>query len=167
MLDEEIRLAAFQLGDLKAPRPDGFSICFFQKDWMVVGKEVFSMVLFLLKEVNQMFIALIPKANNPVEVSQFRPIILCNFLNKIIVKCLANQLKLIDRNISPNQAAFVPGGLIQDSIIIAHKAFHYLNCKKKGKVKDFAFKIDLIKAYDKLERDFLVACMSKMGFAQK
>lgn len=88
-------------------------------------------------------------------------------LKSVQVENVDGSLKLIDRNISPNQAAFVPGGLIQDSIIIAHKAFHYLNCKKKGKVKDFAFKIDLIKAYDKLERDFLVACMSKMGFAQK
>ena len=38
--DEDISDALFQIGPLKAPRPDGFPARFFQRNWGVVREEV-------------------------------------------------------------------------------------------------------------------------------
>ncbi|CAL8162629.1 unnamed protein product [Prunus armeniaca] len=63
-----------------------------------------------------------------------------------------------------SQTAFVPGRLIQDNIVVAHKAFHYLRLKKKGKNYEAGLKVDMSKAYDRVEWDFLAAAMAKMRF---
>ena len=75
---------------------------------------------------------------------------------------LANQLKpLIPSIISPMQNAFVEGRQIQDNIIIAHELFHFLKLRKaKGKF-EMGIKLDMHKAYDQVEWDFLDAVMEK------
>jgi hypothetical protein len=42
---EEVNEALNQMAPLKAPGPDGFSVCFFQKNWAAVGIEVSQAVL--------------------------------------------------------------------------------------------------------------------------
>lgn len=74
------------------------------------------------------------------------------------MKCMLNSL------ISENQTTFVPKRLIHDNIIIAHECFHHLKRKKKGKEGEFGLKIDMNKAYDRVEWDFLEEVMNKMGF---
>lgn len=84
---------------------------------------------------------------------------------KIICKVLANRLKLVlDKIISPNQSAFVPGRLIQDNIMIANEAFHYLKVHVKGKKQALAVKLDFNKAYDRVQWDFLEEVLIRMGF---
>lgn len=122
----------------------------------------------LLKDFNSTNLVLIPKVKFPESLSQLRPISLCKFCLKIITKVLANRLKRILKSIiSPNQSAFVPGRMIQDSILVAHEAFHFLNRKKQGKESFMAVKLDFNKAYDMVEWDFLEAVMKKMGFADQ
>ncbi|KAK9912300.1 hypothetical protein M0R45_036169 [Rubus argutus] len=53
--------------------------------------------------------------------------------------------------ISPFQCAFLTGRQIQDNILVAHEAFHYLKLKKSGKNHELALKLDMSKAYDKVE----------------
>ncbi|GJZ55563.1 hypothetical protein Tco_0610756 [Tanacetum coccineum] len=65
--DEEINNAMFDIGDYKAPSPDGFTLAFFKKGWDIVGPDVckatreFFTNGRLLKEINHTFIARIPK----------------------------------------------------------------------------------------------------------
>ena len=72
---------------------------FYQKFWHVVGDTVVLAVWdFLnngnmLPEINHTNIVLIPKIRNPVKMSDFRPISLCNVIYKVISKVLANKLK--------------------------------------------------------------------------
>ncbi|XP_028084227.1 uncharacterized protein LOC114285386 [Camellia sinensis] len=169
--DEEIKGAVFQLGALKSPGPDGFPGFFYQTYWDAVGDQVCKAVKsfflggHLLKELNQTNLVLLPKVANPVKLSQFRPISLCNFSIKIIIKILANRLNFFLKGlISLNQSAFVPGRLIQDNIIVADEAFHFLKLKKKGSFGHMAVKLDFNKAYDRVEWDFLSALLQKMGF---
>ena len=110
-------------------------------------------------------ITLIPKVLNPDRIGQYRPISLCNNTYKILAKILANRLKLVLPSlISPQQNAFVPGRQIQDNLIIAHEAFNYLRLKKLTKKVEIGIKIDMQKAYDRVEWDFLEAVLYKMGF---
>ncbi|KAF7128180.1 hypothetical protein RHSIM_Rhsim11G0009900 [Rhododendron simsii] len=131
--DEEIRVAVFQLGALKAPGPDGYPGLFFQKFWNEIREDTclagFFQGGFLLKKLNHTNIVLIPKVLHPESLSQFRPISLCNFSVKIISKVLANHLKkFLNGILSPYQLAFIPGRQIQDNILVAHEAFHFLKC---------------------------------------
>lgn len=51
-------------------------------------------------------------------------------------KIITNQMKpLMHSIISPQQTAFIPNQLIQDSILIAQQAFHFLKNKKIGGVR--------------------------------
>ena len=65
---------------------------------------------------------------------------------------MANRLKPhLHKIVSPQQSAFIPGRLIQDSIVIANEAFHYIRNKKKGSQQFMALKLDLSKAFDRVE----------------
>ncbi|KAL0443831.1 UNVERIFIED_CONTAM: putative mitochondrial protein, partial [Sesamum latifolium] len=69
-----------------------------------------------------------------------------------------------DRIISPMQSAFVPGRLIYDNILLAFELNHFLNTKTRGAQGWMALKLDISKAYDKVEWSFLDQVMSKLGF---
>ncbi|XP_031106167.1 uncharacterized protein LOC116010798 [Ipomoea triloba] len=54
--------------------------------------------------------------------------------------------------------------VITDNILIASEVLHYMNHKKSGKVGWAALKLDMAKAYDRLEWNFLEMIMLKLGF---
>lgn len=121
--------------------------------------------LTCLKSSMLVTMILIPKIPDPEEIGHFWPISLCKFVYKIIYKTLANQLKKhLNVLISENQSAFFANRQIQDSIVIAHKAFHYLRRKRSGLIAKMAIQLDLNKVYDRVEWDFLEAILLKMGF---
>ncbi|KAK4278800.1 hypothetical protein QN277_016598 [Acacia crassicarpa] len=171
---EEIKAAAFSLGSTKAPGPDGFSGIFYHSAWSDIADSVCSMVneffagYSVLDGINLTNITLIPKTQKPEHVSQFRPIGLCNFSYKIISKIMANRMRpLLDVCISQNQSAFVPGRCIHDNIIIAHEVYHYLRRKYSGGKYEFALKMDMSKAYDRVEWDFVENVLLRFGFCSE
>ncbi|KAL0303469.1 UNVERIFIED_CONTAM: hypothetical protein Sradi_6215000 [Sesamum radiatum] len=60
-----------------------------------------------------------------------------------------------DRIISPSQSAFVPDRLISDNILLAFELNHFLNSKTRGEQSWMVLKLDVSKAYDKVEWSFL------------
>ena len=121
-----------------------------------------------MADLNKTNIALIPKIKDPTKMSDFQPISLCNVSYKIISKMLANRLKpILSTIISENQSAFVPGRLITDNVLIAFEIMHYLKKRKGGKDSYMVVKLDMSKAYDRVEWGFLEKIMKKMGFDDK
>ncbi|KAK3226414.1 hypothetical protein Dsin_006276, partial [Dipteronia sinensis] len=103
--------------------------------------------------------------NLPVRVSEFRPISLCNVVYKLVAKVLANRLKgILEEMISPNQSAFVPGRLIIDNVIVGYECIHSLKNIMKGYVGRVALKLNISKAYDRVEWVYLRRIMEKIGF---
>lgn len=100
-----------------------------------------------------------------MRMQDFKPISLCNVIYKIISKTLANRLKkILDDIISPTQSAFVLGRLITDDAILGFECIHSLQSQTTGKVGVVALKIDMSKAYDRVEWSYLRRVMKMMDF---
>ncbi|GKA87156.1 RNA-directed DNA polymerase, eukaryota, reverse transcriptase zinc-binding domain protein [Tanacetum coccineum] len=69
--DEEIKSAFFDIDSSKPVRPDGYSACFYNKAWDIVGMEIclaikeFFISGKILGEINATLIALVPKIDTP------------------------------------------------------------------------------------------------------
>lgn len=87
----------------------------------------------------------------------FRPISLCNVLYKILSKVLVNRIKpVLCYIIGEAQSAFVSDRLITDNIIIASEVFQWLDVWSKSEdTTEYALKIDMSKAYDRVEWCYL------------
>ncbi|XP_061999558.1 uncharacterized protein LOC133716939 [Rosa rugosa] len=119
----------------------------------------------LLKHINFTHICLIPKVDSPETMADLRPIALCNVIYKLCSKVIANRLKrLLPQIISPFQSAFIPGRLITDNKLAANELAHFIHNKRSGD-EFMALKLDLSKAYDRLEWCFLQKVMGRIGFA--
>ncbi|KAL0293788.1 UNVERIFIED_CONTAM: putative ribonuclease H protein [Sesamum calycinum] len=160
--EEEVSKALSCMSPLKSPGPDGLPPIFFQKFWHVVKPDVVKYVLNFLNDhimptgFNETNIVLIPKIKRPESLAHFRPISLCNVVYKIASKSIANRLKpWLDAIISPAQSAFVPGRLISDNVFIAFELNHFLHTHSKGRKQFLNLKLDISKAYDRVEWCFL------------
>ncbi|XP_026459047.1 uncharacterized protein LOC113359669 [Papaver somniferum] len=72
----------------------------------------------------------------------------------------------MDKIISPMQAAYVSGRQISDNIFLAQELIHTMK-RKKGKKGYMALKMDMSKAFGRVEWCFLKKIMQKMGFSNK
>lgn len=166
----EILVAVNEMGALKAPGPDGFPPLFFQRFWPLVGSKVVVAVqrMFLTGSVpahlNESIICLIPKEQCLKHLSQFRPISLCNVLLKVVTKVLANRLKSVMPKLTgPQQSSFIAGRSTLDNITVAQEMIHSLT-RRKGNKGGLILKVDLEKAYDRVDWGFLDEVLSITGF---
>ncbi|GMJ08617.1 hypothetical protein HRI_004530900 [Hibiscus trionum] len=153
---DEARKAVFHMAALKAPGVDGLHALFYQRNWNIVGADICRLVQDIFEgapfpeNLNDTLPVMIPKVKSPENMSQFRPISLCQVLYKIVTKVVVNRIKpFISEWVKDNQTSFVPGRLISDNIIIAQEVVHSMRRKTRAKGW-MAEKIDLERAYDRL-----------------
>lgn len=158
---EEIKEAIFSFKPLKAPGPNGLHPFFYQKYWEAVGPSVINMCgkIFrdgqILEKVNETHICLIPKKKGANDLKNFRLISLCNTTYKIITKIIINRLKpQINDIIGSCQTSFLKNKQVGDNAIIVQENVSHFN-KMKGKNLKMIVKIDLEKAFDKLEWSYI------------
>ncbi|KAL0342564.1 UNVERIFIED_CONTAM: hypothetical protein Scaly_1919000 [Sesamum calycinum] len=83
--------------------------------------------------------------------------------SRAIYRRMPSRLRLVlDKLISPSQNAFVLGRSIGDNILLAQELFAGYN--RQGLPMRCALKVDLRKAYDTVEWDFLSAVLQLFGF---
>ena len=170
-MEEEVHVALADLNGNKAPRPDDFTAAFWQFSWDVVKSDI--MGLFrdfhehgsFFKSLNSTFMVLIPKRGRVEDLKDFRPISLIGSIYKLIAKVLSNRLKnVMNKLVNSAHNAFVEGRQILDASLIANEVIDSM-LKKKG--KGVLCKLDIEKAYDKINWNFLTAVLIKMGFKEK
>ncbi|GJW51259.1 RNA-directed DNA polymerase, eukaryota, reverse transcriptase zinc-binding domain protein [Tanacetum coccineum] len=168
----KIKEALFDIGDNRAPRPDGYTSFFFKKVWKVIGNDVceaikeFFLTGQMLGELNATLISLVPKIDTLNKVSDCRPISCCNVLYKCISKVITNRIKgVLKKLVQINQSAFIPERLIQDNILLSQEILRGYG--KRNVAKRCAMKIDLQKAYDTVSRNFLECILGKFSFHNK
>ena len=169
--DQEIYEGLQSIGNDKAPGVDGYNAFFFKHTWKIIKDDIIEAVKSffttgkLLKDFNCTLVSLIPKGQNPKTVKEYRPIACCTVLYKIISKVLTNRLHgVMQNNICDSQAGFIPGRKIADNIVLAHelvKAYTRKHISPRSMLK-----IDLQKAYDSVEWDYLEQVMFGLGFPE-
>ncbi|KAH9671373.1 reverse transcriptase domain-containing protein [Citrus sinensis] len=171
--EEEIKEALFQMCPTKAPGPDDLPAVFFKKHWEAVKEGVTATFLHILNgkgtlaPLNHTYIALIPKIKKPRDVTEFRPISLCNVIYRIIAKSIANRLKwFLHDVISSNQSAFIPNRLITDNIIIGYKCLHKIRMSKGKKKGLVALKHAMYQlGFDRSWIELIMNCISTSSFS--
>ena len=160
----EVVHALKQMTPLKAPRPDGMPFIFYQHYWHLISDDVARAMLFCLqnghfpRDLNHTYLTLIPKVKKPEQVTEFRPIALCNVLYKLVSKVLANRLKkkILPLIIFETQSAFQFDKAISNNILVAFETLHHMKTNKSGKNGFMTMKLDMSKAYDRVEWGFLL-----------
>lgn len=136
---EEVLKAIKQMHPAKAPGPDGMTPLFFQKFWSICKSDVLGEVLGILNH-----------GRSPRSI-----------IARILAKTIANRLKsMLPDIISTSQSAFIPGRLITDNAMTAFEVFHTMKKRKKGKRGWMAMKLDMSKAYNRVDWAFLERVMS-------
>lgn len=171
---KEVATALQQMHLTNAPSLNGMSAIFFQNYWDIVGNDVTCMALNVLNnnmpifETNRTNIVLVPKTKNPSMMFEFRPISLTNVVYKLISKVLANRLKaILPQIIFENQSSFLSKCLIIDNVLVAFELMHYLDHKREGKDCYMVIKLDMSKAYARVEWGFIEKVMERMRFHEK
>jgi hypothetical protein len=169
---KEVFDAIMSMKSYKAPGPDGFQPIFFKLFWSEIGDDLWKFVKLAFdkgkydSKVCETLIVLLPKGDNQVSFKDFRPISLCNVTYKIISKIIVSRLRpFLDGIVSPLQNNFIPGRSTKDNAIVLQEVLHYMR-KSKKKKGDMVFKLDLEKAYDRVNWSFLKDTLEMFHFPQ-
>ena len=155
----------------KSPRNDGLTKEFYETFWDDL-KEIFVNSVREAKEIGhlstsqrQAIIKLIEKKDRDKRfIKNWRPISLLNVDSKIISKALSEKLKeVLPDLISSQQTAYVKNRHIGESGRLISDIIEITKIRKIG---GFLVTMDIEKAFDSLDHNFLISTLEKYGFGQ-
>lgn len=152
----------------KAPGFDGFPYEFYKALWDCAGPDLFQVYLeafhsnSLGEMINKENIKFIPRAGDPEDICNWRPITLLNVCYKIIAKSLALKIRhLLPLIVRSEQTGFIKSRYILDNIIAVWEGMEWA---RRSNQKAVFIKIDFAKAYDRIEWPFILAMLQDLGF---
>ncbi|KAG9454345.1 hypothetical protein H6P81_007249 [Aristolochia fimbriata] len=155
----------------KVPGPNGFNAEFYKATWHIIRDDAVRFVNyfpshgFVSKHVSATNIVLIPKKEGATSLKAYRPISLTTSYYKIIAKLLAERLKkVVDSLISNEQTAFIPKRQILDAAMTVHEVVDSL---QRSGTPAVLLKLDLEKAFDRMNWSMLLRIMELMEFPAK
>ncbi|KAL0304686.1 UNVERIFIED_CONTAM: LINE-1 retrotransposable element O protein [Sesamum angustifolium] len=125
-----------------AAGPDGFSALFYQVTWDIIAQDVTAAV--------QDFFCRTPLPKSFKATS---------------IALIPKMSMILPGIIASLQSGFVGGRLISDNISLPQELIHSIGDKKR--YDNVVFKLDMAKAYDRVQWRFLYQVMRKMGFNEK
>ena len=159
--EEEITQVIFSMPKNKAPGPDGFPVEFYLENWSLVKDSTvaaireFFLTGHLLKGFNATAICLIPKVVGADQLTQFRPVACCTTIYKVITRLISTRLKMfIGQAVQANQVGFIKGRLLCENVLLASELVD--NFHVEGDTTRGCLQVDLTKAYDNVNWDFLM-----------
>jgi hypothetical protein len=96
-MQEEIDLVLKQMPPDKSLGPDVFTGLFLKKCWPIIQQDFIKLTngfhegILKLQNIDESYITLIPKVQNPESVNDYRPISLTNVFLKFLIKLVANR----------------------------------------------------------------------------
>nr|XP_009784753.1 PREDICTED: uncharacterized protein LOC104233125 [Nicotiana sylvestris]XP_016498758.1 PREDICTED: uncharacterized protein LOC107817444 [Nicotiana tabacum] len=167
--NSEIKIVLFSFKPSKVLGLDALHPIFYQKYWNILEgkktcfcKQVFH-TLEMNLEVNTTHMCLISKCANAIVLKNFKPIGLYT-MYKLITKIIVNRVKpILPSIISPSQASFLSNRRACDNAIIVQEYISHFK-KIKGRNANKILKIDLEKAFDRLELSFIRDTLLFFGF---
>lgn len=117
------------------------------------------------RSFNATYVALIPKKIGVAALRDYRPINLISGVYKIIAKVLTERLKrVVNKLVNTHQMTFIKGRQIMDAAFIANEC---VDTRLRGEVPGIMCKLDIEKAYDHVNWDFLLNILRQMGFGER
>ncbi|CAI5995237.1 unnamed protein product [Closterium sp. NIES-65] len=161
----EISKAIASLPKGKTPGPDGLSGELFRTFRTLFTPALHSLFLGTQDSLPQSMLqgrtVLIPKKSDATLVDNLRPITLMNTDYKVLAICLANRLQpLLPSLINHSQTAFIKTRRIGDTLNDTLDIFDWATAQS---LPLLALTVDIRKAYDMVDRDFLFTCLSHLG----
>jgi hypothetical protein len=152
------------------PGPDGLNVAFYKSSWTLVKHDVYKVVTdfythaTISPDINKTFISLIPKKIQPLVPHDYRSIGICKAIYKIISKSTDNRVKdHLPDYIHQAQTAFIANKHISSNVIITQEIIHSFNLKS-WQDQAFLLKLNLAKAFDRIEWSFIVTALHRIGF---
>lgn len=114
--------------------------------------------------MNSIFIVIVPKVGEAIDIKDFRPISLVGCVYKLIAKVLTRRMaKALHMVIGERQHSFVGGKHILDAILIANEVVDdLLNKKREG----ILCKLDMEKTYDHMNWGHVDYMLIRLGFGE-
>ncbi|XP_062080008.1 uncharacterized protein LOC133784748 [Humulus lupulus] len=157
----DVKVALFSIQSVKSP--------FLWKD---IGREVSLVVLDFFEigkipqSLNDTLLVLILKVDQPSKAADFRPIAYCTTIYKCISKILCRRLaKFHSSLINQNHGVFIKHRSLAYNVLIFQDLIKGYN--RKNSSPRCAMKIDLSKAYDSIDLDFLENLLNALCFPSK
>ena len=153
----------------KSPGNDGLGFEFYVVFWENISEQLFESFNDGLKNgilsssQRQAVIKLLEKKGKDKRfISNWRPISLINFDTKILAKCLAKRMKEVLPKIIKNyQTAYVANRFLGESVRLISDV---LNITKTLNIDGYLMTVDIQKAFDSVDHNFMYACLKRFGF---
>ncbi|WVZ68209.1 hypothetical protein U9M48_017172 [Paspalum notatum var. saurae] len=169
---EEISNVIRNLPSEKAPGPVGFTGLFYKVTWTIIRTDVINAInafwsldyrsLYL---VNDAYLVLLRKKDQPKEIKDYRPISLIHSFSKLLTKLLAITLApKLEGLILKNQCAFIKGCSIHDCFRTVQLSCRLLHQKK---VSCVLVKVDIARVFDSVSWPFLLELLEHVGFSRR
>ncbi|KAI5083821.1 hypothetical protein GOP47_0003564 [Adiantum capillus-veneris] len=169
--EEELLNALKAMAKGKSPGWDGLTVEFYLRFWEQFKDILLSMINHVW--CNQSFpsswkhglIKLLPKRSLAEKFDDWRPVTMMPVIYKLVSKMVVHRIKdVLQQGLHPRQYGFIPRRQIHDNIATVLFAIEYAKYTQQDVLM---LQVDIAKAFDTIQWDFISQVMSKLGFGPK